>query len=325
MIRKLSEEEIADLLDLESLLPVIADAMVKAERGDVECPPRPHTSIGEGLDSSPGMELTMPAYIHGEDIYTTKLLGIFDQNPKRGLPTAKAQISVKDAETGLPLAYLGGTRITNARTACIGGLAAQHLTTGPVSVGVLGAGSQGQWQTRGIVAGTEVKDVRIYSPSESKHEAAETLDSELEAPVKAVGDARDAVEGADIVVTATTAPDPVFPEDALAPGATVVAIGAYTEELQELEPAVLEEADQIFGDSPDEVRHIGDWLATDLGEDDIRPFAHVFIGKAERQHSDERIVVESVGSAVFDAAASGHVFEQAKEADVGSEFSLEHA
>jgi alanine dehydrogenase len=325
MIRKLSEEEIADLLDLESLLPVIADAMVKIENDEVECPPRPHTPIGEGLDSDLGMELTMPAYIHGEEVYTTKLLGIFDQNPKRDLPTAKAQIAVKDAETGLPVAYMGGTRVTNSRTACMGGLAAKHLTSGSLRVGVIGAGSQGKWQTRGIAAGSDVEDVRIYSPSDSKYDAAETLDAELDAPVDAVKSPRDAVEDADIVVTGTTASEPTFPEDALAAGVTVVAVGAYTEDTQELDPAVLENADQIFGDSPDEVRHIGDWQATDLGEDDIRPYADVFMGEAERQSDDERIVVESVGSAVFDAATSGLVYEKAVEEDVGTEFSLETA
>jgi len=327
MIRKLSEEEIADLLDLESLLPVIADAMVKTEKGEVEKPPRPHTPIGEGLnaDEPLGMALTMPAYIHGEDVYSEKLLGIFEGNAERDIPTLNAQIALTDAETGLPVAYMGGTHITSARTSCMGGLAAQHLTEGPVRVGVIGAGTQAHWQTRAIATATEVEDVRVYSPSESKYECAETLHSELDAPVDAVDSPSNAVEDADMVVTGTTATGPTFPEEALAPGVMVVAIGAYTEDTQELDPAVLENADQIFGDVPDEVRHIGDWLATDLGEDDIRPFAHIFMGEAGREHEDERIVVESVGSAVFDAAASGLVYEQAVEQDVGSEFSLETA
>jgi alanine dehydrogenase len=327
MIRRLAEDEIADLLDLESLLPIIEDALIKQDRGAVERPPRPHTHIGEGLESDNplGMALTMPAYIHGEEYFSTKLLGIFEGNAQRDIPTLNAQIALTDARTGLPVAYMGGTRITNARTSCMGGIAAKHLTSGSVDVGVLGAGTQARWQTRAIATATDVDSVAVYSPSDSKHDCADDLGAELDADVRAVDSPREAVEGASMVVTGTTSTEPVFPADALADGAVVVAVGAYTEEMQELETGVFERAARVFADVPEEVAEIGDLLATDLDAEDLVPLSEVCLGNEGREADDEILVVESVGSAVFDSATSIYVYDQAVEADVGSEFSLEHA
>jgi alanine dehydrogenase len=132
-----------------------------------------------------------------------------------------------------------------------------------------------------------------------------------------------AVEGASMVVTGTTSPDPVFDADVLEPGAVVVAVGAYTPELQEIEAAVFDRAARVFADVPEEVIEIGDLLATDLDEDDLIPLSEVCLGNEGRESDDEILIVESVGSAVFDAAASVHVFEQADAEGIGDEFSLE--
>jgi alanine dehydrogenase len=325
MIRRLTEEDIAELLELETLIPIIEDALIKQDSGQVERPPRPHTHIGEGLDGDEplGMALTMPAYIHGQDYYSEKLLGIFEGNAEKGLPTLNAQIALTDARTGLPAAYMGGTHITSARTSCMSGIAAKHLTSGPVTVGVLGAGTQARWQTRAIAAATEIDSVRIYSPSDSKYECAEDLRERLDADVEAVESSDAAVEGASMVVTGTTSPDPVFDADVLEPGAVVVAVGAYTPELQEIEAAVFDRAARVFADVPEEVIEIGDLLATDLDEDDLIPLSEVCLGNEGRESDEEILIVESVGSAVFDAAASVHVFEQADAEGIGDEFSLE--
>jgi alanine dehydrogenase len=269
----------------------------------------------------------MPAYLHGARFYATKLVGVHEGNAERGLPTVNAQIALTEAETGLPAGYLAGTRITNARTGCIGGLAAAELaaSAGPresdgLALALVGAGTQARWQARAIAAAADLRSVRVYSPSDSKESCAADLREEFGesgVTVETADSPEAAVSGANVVVTATTATEPVFPADALAPGALVVAVGAYTAEMQELAPAVFERASRVFADVPEEVADIGDAIAADLAEDDFVPLSEVFEERAGRESADEILVVESVGTAVLDAAAAGHLYDRAVEAGVG--------
>lgn len=144
MVLVLTDAEIDAVLALESLAGEIEHALVKQAAGAVERPERPHYPVGAGLDSDDplGTGLVMPAYVHGEEYFATKLASIHEGNAERGLATLHAQIVLADARTGEPVAVLDGTRITNARTGCIGGLAARELVTDPVRVGVVGAGAQ---------------------------------------------------------------------------------------------------------------------------------------------------------------------------------------
>lgn len=325
-LRVLSDADVASVLSLPALLPVVADAFTSQGAETVERPDRPHFPVGIDPEDSDGtaagVGLTMPAYIHGAETVATKLVGVHEDNPDRGLPTVNAQVVLTDAETGQPRAYLHGNRITNARTACIGGLAVRELVPAPVTLGVVGAGAQARWQTRAVAAATGLEAVRVYSPSDSRVECAADLDAELDAPVQAVDTARAAVADATAVVTTTTATEPTFPADALGTGALVVAVGAYNAELQEVPPAVFERADKVFADVPAEVVETGDLRATTLAAGDLVPFAGVCAGAAGREHADELLVVASVGSAVLDAAAAAHVFERAVEADVGTTVDL---
>ena len=320
MVRILSDADVADCLDVVDLLPVVRSAFLSQGRGDVERPERPHFPVGAGLagDEPLGTGLVMPAYVHGADHYATKLASVHEGNAERGLPTVNAQVALTDAETGQPAALLAGNRITNARTGCIGGLAAAALGNAPVTLGVLGAGTQARWQTRCVAAATDLDAVRVYSPSDSKLDCADDLDRELDVPVDAVASPADAVAGVSVVVTATTSTNPVFDGADLADGALVVAVGAYTAEMRELDATTFERAARVFADVPGEVADVGDVRQTDLAADDLVPLSEAFEGRVGRETTDELLVVESVGSAVLDAAAGEHVLERAEEHDVGN-------
>lgn len=329
MIRVLSDDDVATVLDLADLLPVVADAFRAQYRGDVERPDRPHFPVGFDAGPDPavaardaaGMGLTMPAYIHGRDVYTTKLAAVHEANPDRGLPTVSAQIAVTNANDGQPEALLHGTRITNARTGCIGGLAVRELADGPITLAILGAGTQARWQARAIHATTAIDRIRIYSPSDSRERCAADLHADLGVPAEPTTSAREAVTGADVVVTATTSTTPVLPADALESDALVVGIGAYDAGMQELPAGVFDRATRVFADVPEEVAEIGDLQATDLDVDDLVPLGALLSGEAGSPRGG-LVVVESVGSAVLDAATAEHVLERAGQAAVGTEVPL---
>lgn len=130
--------------------------------------------------------------------------------------------------------------------------------------------------------------------------------------------------GADVVVTATNSTKRVLPADALEPGTLVVAIGAYNEETRELPPGVFERASTVYADVPEEVVHIGDLQETGLSAADLVPFGALLAGDAsvDDHAPDEIVVVESVGTAVLDAAAAEYVLGEAEARDAGTEVDL---
>jgi alanine dehydrogenase len=322
MVLILDDADVAALLDVESLLDRVADALMKQAAEEVERPERPHFPVGAGLDRDDphGTALTMPASVRGEEHYVTKLASVHRDNPERGLPAVQAQIALTEARTGRPAAYMAGTRITNARTGCIGGLAVRALASEPVRLAVVGAGVQARWQTRAIAAAATVDEVRVYSPSDSRAACAGDLREEG-IPASAAGSTVDAVRGATVVVTATTAAEPVFPPDALTDAELVVAVGAYDAETRELAADVPEDAATVFADAPREAAETGDLLPTTLDAGDLVPLAAALAGDAERDPGD-LAVVESVGSAVLDLAAATAVYERARADGVGRELSL---
>lgn len=320
MVLALSESEVEGVLNLGVMVDVVGDALQKQAAGAVERPERPHFPVGERLDGpdAEGTGLTMSAYIHGEQYYATKLASVHEGNTDRGLPTVNAQIVLTDAETGQPAAVMGGRTITNARTACIGALAVRAFTPGTERLAVIGAGAQARWQTRAIATVTDLADVRIYSPSDSRETCAADLNSR-DIPARAVSTPAAAIDGADTVVTATTATEPVFPADALSAETLVVAIGAYTAEMQELPPSVLERAEAVYADVPAEVAETGDLRGTELEENDLRSLGTALAEPSSHQ----RVVVDSVGSAVLDAAAATALYERVHEHGAGTEVPLE--
>jgi len=326
MVRVCSDADVASVLDLADLIEVIAEAFRKQAAGAVERPERPHFPVGTGLDSEApedplGTGLAMPAYVHGADHYATKLVGVHEGNAARDLPTVNATVALTAADTGLPVAYLAGNRITNARTGCIGALAVRELRAGdgPVTLGVLGAGTQARWQVRAVAAAVDLDGVRVYSPSSRENCAAELRERGIDAT--AVDSPTAAVTDADAVVTATTSETPVFDGDDLAPGTVVVAVGAYTPEMTEIDARTVERAATVFADVPEEVAVIGD-VDGRIDAGDLVPFGDLMRGRAGRSDPESILLVESVGSAVLDAAAAEAVHEAAVAADVGTSVDL---
>ena len=318
-VRVLSEEEIDDLLSLPALLSVVEEAFLADGRDETVRPERPHFPVGEGLrgDDPLGTGLTMPAYVHGNAHYATKLASVHPGNAERGLPTVNAQIALTNAETGQPAAYMAGTGITNARTGCIGGVAVRALCDGPIDLGVIGAGAQARWQSRAIAAGTTIESIRIHSPSDSKHGCAADLREELGVPAEAVDSPEEAVREADVVVTATTATEPVFPGAALSSGTVVIAVGAFSAGMREIDAETVDRAAAVIADVPEEVVETGDIRETGLSAEELIPLSAVLSWEWERE-AGEIVLVESVGSAVLDAATAEHLYERAVEAEVGT-------
>lgn len=225
-------------------------------------------------------------------------------------------------------AIMSDYRIMNVRTAAPTGLATQLLAR-PASrvLGVIGAGRHAPWQIAAIRSVRPIEEVRIFSrTAESRQALARTLGSEPGADslqVRAVDSAREAVAGADVVLTVTSANAPVIDGGWLEPGTHVNVIARGEADVETVRRAALvtcSDRQQILEDTPafrpvPEVLEKGIRRAEEFEDlDQVLVHPPGFLGK-ERT---EVTLFLSQGVGLWDAALAGWVYEQATSRGLGT-------
>src|SRR5438094_6519854 len=135
----LNEREVQRLLDPDALLDQLSEGFRALSLGLVEAPKR----IGVSVPNT-GFLLAMPAYQQGREI-TVKLVSVFHDNERLGIPSHQALICLFDPETGTPLSFMDGTYITALRTAGAAALSTRLLARTDTRVlAIVVAGLQGR-------------------------------------------------------------------------------------------------------------------------------------------------------------------------------------
>ncbi|WIV66006.1 ornithine cyclodeaminase family protein [Natrialbaceae archaeon AArc-T1-2] len=235
-----------------------------------------------------------------------------------------------DADTGEPLALIDGASMNPFKTGAAGAVAVDALAREDAeALGVIGTGPQarGQLATTATVRGLSA--VRVYSPTpEHREDFAAEFDDRLEADVTAVSSSTDAVAGADVVITATTASDPVVDGDDLDPGTHVTAMGQYDPDNRELDTTTIERATYVPDLRARVTQDAGSFLAAlEAGvvtEDDVHAeLGAVVAGNEPGRTSDDEITVfDSGGTGIETTAAAYMLYERAREEGIGTTVSI---
>ncbi|HEX9436144.1 MAG TPA: ornithine cyclodeaminase family protein [Candidatus Limnocylindria bacterium] len=267
-----------------------------------------------------GVALSMPAALSGGPHWSVKLVTVAPGNPGRGLPLIAASVLLGDAETGMPLALLDGTRLTALRTGAAGGVAAKALAR-PESgvVALFGAGAQARTQLAAISSVLEggLRELRIVArdPSHAARFAAEAARDGVRVVAST---AEDAVRGADIVITATSSATPVFPGRALSKGVHVTAVGSFKPTMCELDDDTLRGARIVVDQREAALAEAGELEG--LSGADVTEIGEVIARTAPgRRSAGERTVFKSVGNAIQDLVVASRVYERALEMGLGEE------
>jgi ornithine cyclodeaminase/alanine dehydrogenase-like protein (mu-crystallin family) len=247
-------------------------------------------------------------------------------NAERGLPLIQALMIVLDGETGSPLAAMDASVMTAIRTGAASGAATDAMARiSARSAAVFGAGVQGRTQLEAVCAVRSIERASVFdmdrrAASDFEVEMADRLGIE----VQAASSPREALRGADIVCTATTAKEPVFEDADVEPGAHINAAGAYTPATREIPGATVARARVIVDHLPACMEEAGDILMPMrdgiIERDHIRAeLGEVIAGSEPGRGSDEEVTLfKSVGVAVQDAAAAFRAIERARDQGLGS-------
>lgn len=310
-VQLIEATEIDVVLSISDCVQLMEDTLRALDAGAAVQPLRTVLQLPDGT----GTLYTMPAFTAAPRALATKLITIWPGNDAKGMPTHQGLVVVFDPDTGAPAALVDAARLTAIRTAAVSAVATRALSRPDAAeLAILGAGVQARPHLEALLAVRPLRRVRIWSrtPERSSRLAA-ALRTHFDIEIESVAGARDAVLGADVVCTLTSAPAPVLEGEWLSPGVHVNAIGASTARTRELDSAAVARA-RIFVDSMEGAQHeAGDLLipwqeGRIAGPEGWTPLGAVLRGnRPGREHPTDITLFKSLGLAVEDAAAASVV------------------
>jgi len=315
----LGGHQVHELLPYQECADAMRQALAELARGRIQQPLR--TIVRPA--GAAGFMALMPAYSPGAG-YGLKAICITPGNPAVGKDAHQGGVLLFDVHTGEPLALMNASAVTEIRTAATSAVATGLLARpGAAELAIIGAGVQARAHARALAATRPLVGIRIAGRDLARARAlAGALATELNVPVVAHGTVRDAVDGADIVVTATTSSQPVLRREWLATGTHVNAVGACVPGDREIDTVTMAEA-ALFADSRESVRNeAGDYLLAER-EGAVNPvraeLGELLTGAAPGRADDDEITLfESLGLAAEDLAAASYLYDKAKRLGAGT-------
>jgi alanine dehydrogenase len=299
--------------EVAQLLPPVTDQLELVEQtykalgaGEVELPPKP------GIHPRPNSFIhAMPAYLKGEDVAALKWIAGYRSNKQRGLPYLNGLVVLNDAETGLPVAIMDAAEITATRTAVATGVCVRRWgPPGWQTAAILGFGVQGRRHAELLHVLNEEASIKAYDPNPGRVAAVNGALSPSATP-------RQAVEGAEVVITTAPMLDERHPEldvDWLGKRYLVVPVDFDASIL----PAPIAAAEMFLVDDVDQYEYY-----RELGyfEGWPRPDGSVGEGLASTKTA-ERTACVNLGVGALDAAFAKRVLDEARERGVGRSLPL---
>ncbi len=308
-MRIIDEATVAQVLTPRALRGLMRDTLAAAARGAAHGPLRTVLAL-EGAWFG-----TMPAFVRLDGLsgLGAKLVSVFPGNAARGLPTHRAVVLLCDPQNGAAVALVAAEGITERRTAAVSVVATERLAARPRgTLAILGAGVQGRAHLEAFIDAGPCAGLRVWSPTRARADALAREARDAGLAVIVTGSPDEAVRGADVIVTATAALEPLFAACDVADGAHVNAVGACIPDRRELPPELVAEANVYVDSLAGAAAEAGDLIlaARDLGRERIAIRAELgtMLADPERRDPPARVTIfESLGLGIEDVACAAYV------------------
>ncbi len=315
----LRENDVARLLRMDDVIAAVEDAFRQLGTHNAVNRPRQRSTTAPGTILHVMSAAIPPLGVLGLKAYTSAHAGTRFMGMLYGV------------ETGELLALMEVDRLGQLRTGAASAVATKYLARANAgSIGILGTGVQARTQVMAICRVRPVALVKCYSRTAQHREAfAEEMVQELGGEVVAVDSARDAVDAVDIIVTATTAKEPVLWGEWLKPGVHVNAIGSNAASRRELDGEAIRGSDRIAVDDLEQAKQeSGDLIAAVesglCSWDRVVELGQIVVGEAAGRASPEQITLfESQGIAAEDVATMKLAYDRALQLGVGEQLQQE--
>ena len=231
----ISGQEVRTLLDMESVIDVVRDAMKTVSHGKTELPMRggmPIADSGNALGMMPG------ALLDDDPVFGIKLVSLFPGNSEQGLPSHMGLYVLFEAQNGKPIAVMNGNEVTAIRTAAASAVATAALArTDSRVLTILGTGEQAAAHLNAITKVRNLHEIRIWGRYSDRAQAQALAHTDDRAT--AINDIDAAISGTDILCTVTSAVEPLVTSQQLSQGMHINAVGASHANAMEIAPEAL--------------------------------------------------------------------------------------
>ena len=325
-VRILNEQQVQQLITAPQTLELIETVFRYWAEGKTVNPVKLSLQIAPYHE---GHINSMPSYIEPGDLCGVKVVSVFQDNMRdHQLPTTLGTIILHDPQTGLPYSIMGGTHITDLRTGAVSGVMAKYLAKQNSRVlSVVGAGAQGftSMEMTMLAIGT-IEQVRVCDLSEDRvHSFIEKAKGRFpKATFLQCKSNAEALQGADIVLYATSASAPILEGSNVPEGATVICVS------EKLTPKTISMFDGWYVDFTEcaierynaDGRHAAQLRGMpyeDLTQQMVTgEIGEVITGAIPgRQNDKQRLLAASVGMSIEDVICADAVFKAAQRQNLG--------
>jgi alanine dehydrogenase len=312
----LREEDVRRVLTMPDAVRVLDLSFRQLAAGDAQNTPRTRIVLPGGRGVLHVLSAAAPRQgALGYKAYTAFRAGV------------RFVVMLYSSEDGRLLAQVEADWLGQMRTGAASGVATAYLARPEANfVGLVGTGGQARTQLMAVCEVRPVKTVRVYGRDETRRRTfCQTMEALLSVEVRPVESPEAAVREAEIIITATTAREPIVLGDWLQPGTHVNAMGSNWADRRELDDQVVQRSALVAVDDVAQARlEAGDLvLAAAAGHFDFAravPLAAIVAGQAPgRQAPDEITLFKSLGIGLEDITVAKHVYELARQQGLGEE------
>ncbi|MES2459737.1 MAG: ornithine cyclodeaminase family protein [Armatimonadota bacterium] len=235
-------------------------------------------------------------------------------------------VMLYSSDSGELLALIEGNALGQLRTGAATGVAAKYLSHEDATrASLFGTGCQAESQAEALIAVRPgIREVQVYSRDATNRETfCRKMTARLGTRFSPLSSAEETARTTQIIITATSAQEPILKGEWLSPGDFVAAVGANRLTAREIDENVVSRASRIIVDDIDQARAEAAELifAYERGRwswADAVPLSLIVSGQAPKRTSLEDITVfKSLGIALEDIAVAQVVYENAKARSIG--------
>jgi alanine dehydrogenase len=317
-----NQSEVRQLLPMAECIEVMAEALKTLSRGRAILPLRPVMWLPEKVGAL-GM---MPAYMEDLQIMGLKIVSVFPGNHGTEYDSHMGAVMIFETKHGQPLAIMDAAEITAIRTAAVSGVATRLLAReGAGDLAILGSGTQARTHLEAMLLCRKVRRVRVWSRNpRNAQQFSESESRRHNITVEVMPTVRAAVQGADIICTTTSSPDPILSGQHLSAGAHINAVGSSVPFARELDTEAVFKSRLFVDRRESTVNEAGDFLIPKkegaIGDGHIQgEIGEILLGKVKgRKSEEETTLFKSLGLAVEDLASANHIYKKAGTAGIGT-------
>lgn len=327
MVRVLGRSDIERIVGMNEAIAAVRAALVAADEGKAITPP----PFDLRLPDVDGELHVKGAYLTGAGVFAVKTATGFYRNASRGLPVSSGVTLVHDATTGVLTTLIAdGGLLTELRTAAAGAVAADLLARASSSkAAVIGAGGQARFQLLALLRVRPIREVAVWARRDEAARRYQRDLAEAGVAVSVCSTPREAVSGADVIITATSSSEPLVYATWLSRGSHVTAMGSDMPHKHELDPRVLAVADKYVPDNAQAAARSGELHhAIEAAVVDVASVYGELPALASgrlcgRSSDDELTVADLTGLGLQDAAVAGLAARLAEEQGAGHDLPIE--